>query len=85
MSRDWKDYWPFRLKSEQRRFHGIPHEQEENFHEDALLRAAGSLPERLALVSSTCQPKDHEKAILVFVYLAETDLLRNSRICPQWH
>jgi hypothetical protein len=46
MSRDWKDYWPFRLKSEQRRFHGIPHEPEDDFHDDELLRAAGSLTER---------------------------------------
>jgi len=40
INKDWKDFWRFRRKSEKGRLYGIPSRQENDLHDEALLKAA---------------------------------------------
>lgn len=40
INKDWKDFWRFRRKSEKRCLYGIPLKQEEELHDEELLKAA---------------------------------------------
>jgi len=40
INKDWKDFWRFRRKSEKSRLYGIPLQQEDDLHDEALLKAA---------------------------------------------
>jgi hypothetical protein len=40
INKDWKDFWRFRRKSERSCLYGIPLKQEEELHDEELLKAA---------------------------------------------
>jgi len=40
INKDWKDFWRFRRTSEKSRLYGIPLEQDNDLHDEALLKAA---------------------------------------------